>query len=174
MNVTFTGRGRNVSDKLRDYATEKISKAERFNHDIDNVEVVFREEATPRVVDRHAVEVTAKGKLGVLRATGTGADWFAAIDQAAHRFENQVRKLKDRMVDHNKHKSDPEPVPEAPAPEFIDSEPHIVKPLTPAEAVIELEEHHLQFLLFTDATTKRPTVLYRRKDGNWGLQSIPK
>lgn len=183
MNLILSGRGVDLSDALRGYASDKLTKAERFSHRIIRIEVDLHQERNPRVKDPSRVEVRVKTPRRTLHVHGEGLDHFAAIDVAADRLEAQLRKRKGRRLlgrGHGGHAEEPAAVPPAAAPavgsDDEDGEPTIVrmtspidKPLTPEEARLELEDRKLLFLLFTDAESMRPAVLFKRDDGDYGL-----
>lgn len=182
MNLILRTRGTDLNDRLREYATEKLGRAERIFDRIIKMEVELAQEANPRVKDGHRVEVTVKAPGDTLRAHGGGADFYAAIDQAADRIERQLRRFKGRLIDHGRGNNNAPSSPPTEAVEPISGddvdladppitrvESPVAKPMTPEEAVLELEARGMQFLLFTDSTTLGACVVYRRADGTYGL-----
>lgn len=178
MNLILSGRGVQLDDRLRQYATDKLSRVERFFDRIIKMEVELRRERTSRLTDRHRVEVTVKTPRETLRAHGEGVDYFAAIDIAADRLETQVKRFKSRLRDHAHRNGQkgagfppPELADEVPAADerIVRVTQQLTKPVTPDDALIELETRTLDFLLFTNAETNRASVLYRRVDGTFGL-----
>lgn len=180
VNLILSGRGVHLDDRLRQYATDKLSHVERFYDRIIKMEVELLRERTARRTDRHRVEVTVKTPKETLRAHGEGVDHFAAIDVAADRLETQIKKIKSRLRDHAHRQDGAErslsngQVETAARDE--EDQPNIVrvrqqasKPVTAEEAVLELEERGLEFLLFTDAQTMRASVIFRRIDGGYGV-----
>ena len=180
MNLILSGRGVDLDDALRQYATEKLTRVERFFDRIIKMEVELRHERNPRVKDPERCEVVVKTPKQTLRVHGEGLDHFAAIDVAADRLEMQVKKVKERLKDRqhhgsNNHRAAPAPVADVElddaddGPVIVRVSPPIDKPLTPDEARLELDERGMQFLVFIDAETMSPSVLYRRPDGDYGL-----
>lgn len=99
MRVIVTGRNGHVSKKLKDQATEKLRKVERFFDRIQTMEIEFIEERNPRIADnKHRVEVTVTTKHHVMRAHASGPDPVTAIDAAENKMEAQVKRLKSRFV----------------------------------------------------------------------------
>jgi putative sigma-54 modulation protein len=175
VNLIVKGRGVDLNDRLRDYASARFTRAQRFFERIIKMEVEFSEERNPRVKARHKVEVTVKTPGETLRAHGAGTDYFTAIDQASNRLEAQVKKFKGRLIDRG-HRADNHLESPRMTRSDGDERPVIVrqkqtetKPMTPEEAVLELETNGLQFILFTNAETMGAGVLYRRPDGTFGL-----
>jgi len=180
MNLILSGRGVDLDDSLREYATEKLTRVQRLFDRIIKMEVHLDHERNPRVKDPERVEVTVKTATQLLRVHGEGIDHFAAIDVAADRLEAQLRRVKGRLVDRHHGNSDHHGNGDRPAA-VIDEEPdeaeldydirpmQFAKPLTPDEARMELESRHLAFLLFTNADTMRATVIYPLDRGGYGL-----
>jgi putative sigma-54 modulation protein len=176
VNVILSGRGVELDDRLRSYATEKLSRVDRFFDRIIKMEVELRRERNPRVKDPDRVEVTVKTPMQTLRVHGEGLDHFAAIDVAVDRLEAQLKRVKERLKDRHNHHNSRAAATTLPVDDDIEDEPQIVrvsppvdKPLTPEEARLELDERGLQFLVFITAESMRPAVLYRRPDGDYGL-----
>lgn len=177
VKLILSGRGVDLDERLRSYATEKLARAERFFDRIIKMEVELRHERNRRVKSPDSVEITVKTPMQTLRVHGEGADHFAAIDIAADRLEMQMRKVKERLKDrHNHHNSPRTAAPrldidddDEDGPVIVRVSPPVDKPLTPEEARLELEERGLAFLVFIDAETMRPAVLYGRPDGSYGL-----
>lgn len=178
MKLILSGRGVDLDERLRSYATEKLARAERFFDRIIKMEVELRHERNPRVKSPDRVEVTVKTPLQTVRVHGEGSDHFAAIDVAADRLEMQMRKVKERLKDRHNHHSSARTAAAVPdvgdddeedGPVIVRVSPPVDKPLTAEEARLELDERGLAFLVFVDADTMRPAVLYHRPDGTYGL-----
>lgn len=177
MNLILSGRGVKLDDRLREYATEKFSRVERFFDRIIKMEVELRRERNPRVANGHTVEVTVKTPLQTLRAHGEGLDHFAAIDVALDKLEAQVKRVKSRLRDHSHRNGGREAVPVSgsdvveigEAASVVRVPQQVTKPITADEAILELDSLGMSFLLFTDAETMRAAVAYRRGDGSIGL-----
>lgn len=175
MNLILSGRGVELDDALRDYATEKLSRAQRFFDRIIKMEVELLHERNPRVKDPDRVEITVKTPKETLRVHGEGIDHFAAIDVAAGRLEAQIRKHKERLVARNHQGPRLAAVPnnydedEDEGPRIVPVTPLVDKPLTPEEARLELDDRDLLFLYFLNAGTMRPAAIFRREAGDYGL-----
>ncbi len=172
MNLILSGRGVDLDDRLREYATEKLSRVEKFFDRIIKMEIELRHERNPRVRDPDRVEVVVKTPGETLRVHGEGADHFAAIDVAADRLERRVKRFKNRLIQRARNGKVENEVVLAPDDDDTESEVPIVrfaqqvaKPLTPDEAIVELDARGLDFMLFTNAETMRASLIYRRDDG---------
>lgn len=175
MNLILKGRGVQLNDQLRGYATEKLTRVQRFFERIIKMEIELRSESTRDVNGRHHADVTVRTPGETLVAHGAGVDLFAAIDQAADKLEIQVKKHKERRSDHH-HRARAEALAAEPDEDTADTAPRIVrmpqqlvKPMTGEEAALELDVRGLRFLVFTQAETMRPAVIYRLDDGGYGL-----
>jgi ribosomal subunit interface protein len=178
VNLILSGRGVELDEPLRRYATEKLTRVQRFFDRIIKMEVELRHERNPRVKDPDRVEITVKTPRETLRVHGEGLDHFAAIDVAADRLEAQIKKHKDRLVSraHNHHREDrirsvprPDDDDNDGQPQIVRLSPQVAKPMMPDEARLELDDRGLDFLMFTNAESMRPAVLYRRNGGDLGL-----
>jgi putative sigma-54 modulation protein len=181
MDMVVKGRHMDVSPELRTYAEEKIGKLGKILESmIMSVEVELYHERNRSIDKGQVAEVTVYTKGPVIRARESATEMRAAIDLVAEKLETQARKLKGKLVD--KHSGKPAPATaevagEAGAEDEIgEPEPSIVKtksvdlkPMTTEEAMLQLELLGHDFLLFSSAETDLVSVLYRRRDGDYGL-----
>ncbi|MEX0873816.1 MAG: ribosome-associated translation inhibitor RaiA [Actinomycetota bacterium] len=172
MNLILSGRGVDLDDRLREYATEKLTRVQKFFDRIIKMEVELRHERNPRVKDPDRVEIVVKTPGETLRVHGEGADHFAAIDVAADRLERRIKRFKNRLIQRAHRNGKLEEAASFAVNEEADGGPElvrlsqqVVKPLTPDEAILELDTRGLEFLMFTNAESMRAAVLYRRDDG---------
>ena len=168
VNLILSGRGVDLDDSLRRYATEKLTRVERFFDRIIKMEVELTEERNRHGVE-HRVEVTLRTPGESLRAHGEGPDHFAAIDKVADRLETQLKRVKDRLK-HRPYRvsrtaNTNSETADAEEPQILRRLVPPTKPLTPDEARLELESRGLAFFLFTNAETMGPAVIYRRSSG---------
>ena len=98
MQITVKGKNLDVPAQVRDDAIEKLSRVRRLFDRFIDMEVVFSEEANPRIEDRVHCEVVLHAKGKYLRASASGPDASTAIDRAEAKLVRQVRKLKTRLV----------------------------------------------------------------------------
>lgn len=173
VNLILSGRGVDLDDSLRSYATEKLSRSQRFferpGRRIIKMEVELTQERNRHGIE-HRAEVIVTTPRETVRAHGEGPDHYAAIDKVSDRLERQLKRVKSRLL--RKHRESR--VVEADVlptdggdeePGFIRLPMQVSKPLTPDEAMIELEARDQAFLFFVDAESLRPVVLYKRRDG---------
>jgi putative sigma-54 modulation protein len=179
MQVTVKGRNTEVPEKLRAHAQHKLAKVKRFDDRILAMDVEFSEERNPRVAEAHKVEVTVTTKSRLVRAQATAADPASAVDQVIGRLERQIKKLKGQRVDRTQHAEGVKAMasqvsqrePDEPSTEqtFARYKRIEMKPITPEEAVDQMELLGHDFFLFSNAETQQANVVYRRRNGGYGL-----
>lgn len=181
MQIKVAGRHMPVTDSIRAYAEEKVSKAAKI-HDSDEmvVDVVLHVEKNPANKNRDVAEVTASMKGILVRAEEAAPDMYAAIDLVADKLERQMRKYKSRLVDHRNSKTTVRTAPgaeELPEPFAVELETGQVvrtkivdaKAMTEDEAILQLELLGHDFFMFRDSDDGAVNVLYRRQDGDYGV-----
>jgi ribosomal subunit interface protein len=125
VDITVKGRHTDVSDRLRQHVTEKLTKLERFMVKVTRLDVEICQERNPRQSDqRERVELTCYGKGPVIRAEAAAQDAYAALDVAVARLEGRLRRVADRRRVHHGSRT-PTSVAAATAPlaELPDDEP---------------------------------------------------
>jgi len=98
VRITVKGKNLEVPANVRDEAIAKLSRVRKMFDRFIDMEVVFSEEANPRIVDRVHCEVVLHAKGKYLRARGAGPDPLTAIDRAEAKLSRQVQKLKTKLV----------------------------------------------------------------------------
>jgi putative sigma-54 modulation protein len=177
MRLQVKGRNVEVSDQIRQYAEEKLGKLDRLVNDPTRVELELAVEKNPSIHDNHVAEATVWTKGPVLRARETSADMKASIDQLVHKLERQVKRYREkRRVAPRRHGREEgafvEAVPLEPSetgPEIVKTKQFAVKPMSAEEAVLQLELIGHDFFVFRNADSETINVVYRRRDGNYGL-----
>ena len=175
MNVDITGRQIEVTPALREFTGEKLRKLERLLDGPVEVHVVLTIEK-----HRHHAEIQVKSRTALLSGQAETEDLYTSIADVAEKLERQAHKHKDRVTEHRRRegrRADEGGAPETERAEtersngsrIIPSERYRLKPLSPEDAVLELESQGENLLVFRDAQTYRVNVVYRRPDGNFGL-----
>lgn len=181
MDVVVRGRRLDLSPELRAYAEDKIGRVTHLmNGMVMSVDIELYHERNRSIDQREIAEVTVFTKGHVLRARESGTDMKSAIDKVAGKMENRARRYKERVIDRHTGRitgagTAPLSVPPL-EDEELEAEPSIVKtknvdlkPMTDEEAVLQLELLGHDFFVFASDETGDPQVLYRRRDGNYGL-----
>ena len=198
MEITVHGRHTEVPAEMRKLATEKVDHLGRYLDGMQRAEVVFFEEHNPRIAEPQGCEVTISGHGHVVRARATGHEAHVALDRVLDKVAHRLCRLKERLVarSHPHHNgahrvagSDGRSAsPEEPAPgDLALAEPDgdgwvrelegrivrvkrfAIKPMPPEEAALQMELLSHDFFFFANAESGRPSVLYRRSDGDYGL-----
>jgi putative sigma-54 modulation protein len=175
MNLQVKGRNVEVSDQIRQYAEDKLGKLDRLVNDPTRIELELAVEKNPSIADNHVAEATVWTKGPVLRAREASGDMKASIDQLVDKLERQVKRYRDKRRP-RKHDRPANAMPE-PAPlerleegtAIVKTKQCAVKPRGPDEAVLQLELIGHDFFVFRNAESDEVNVVYRRRDGNYGL-----
>ncbi len=177
--LDIQARNMEVTDRINGYIKKKASKLDRFLPAIEEtrVELTF-EKAARNAADRHIVQITVRGKNLLLRSEERADDIFAAFDTAMDRIQRQIDRYKGkRYRGRGDGRSAAEVVPMPEEEVESDEEVVIVRrkkfaliPMNEAEAVEQMKLlGHDNFFIFFDAEANRIKVLYRRRDGTYGL-----
>jgi putative sigma-54 modulation protein len=181
VEITVSSRHTEVSELLRESTIEKIGRLGRFLEGMDRAEVHFSEEHTRRVADKEVCEVTLVGHGHHVRCKVSAPDGFAAVDLAVEKLEHQLHKLKTKLLKRT-HANGKRANGNGAAPEVEDADdeaatrPRIVKtkafeikPMTPEEAILQMDLMGHDFFFFMNADSESAAVVYRRDDGDVGL-----
>ncbi len=176
MQIAVTFRHMESSEPVRSYVEEKLAKVKKYIDEPVEAQVALSVEKKIR----HKAEVSLVAKGIVIKASHETSDMYAAIDGMLDKIERQLKRYKEKIKRH-KPLSDRERMVNKTvfAAESIDeghSEPTIiktdsfhVKPMSVDEAVMQMDLLDKDFLVFTDSNSEAINVVYRRKDGNYGL-----
>jgi putative sigma-54 modulation protein len=175
--VRLQVKGKNVelSPALRDYAQKKLGKLEKHLNDSARVELELARERNPSIGASEVAEATVWTKGPVLRARESSHDMKASIDLLVDKLERQAQRVREKRRrgpgrDHG-HAVDLAAAPPA-APEeplIVKTKQFAVKPMSAEEAVLQLELVGHDFFVFQNAETNGVNVVYRRRDGRYGL-----
>ncbi len=168
MNIIVNGRHLDLTPALKNYAEEKIKKFERYSSNITEAVVTLSIEKY-----RHKAEVLLKANGVMIQAEGVTGEIYSSIDEVVEKLEKQVKKYKEKLVSHRKSegKNIEEVSQEAPQEtgEIIKKKRFDMKPMGPDEAVMQMELIDKDFFVFTNEVSGDINVVYRRRDGNFGL-----
>lgn len=178
MNIAMTFKNFEPSDHLRQYATRRFEKLGRFVHKADNVEMTV-----VLTVDkfRHKADVQFSGDNISLSAVEQSSDMYATVDMVLDKLEVQLKKNTERMKEKRRAAASKTVdatggfVPDLPrsggnSPETVIVEETVEpKPMFAEEAALQLEQRDDVVLVFLNAETERVNVMYRRKQGGFGL-----
>ncbi len=175
MQLQVKGRNLEVSDAIRSYAEQKLGKLER---QLENprVELELALERNPSIAAKHVAEATIWTRGPVLRAREASSDMRASIDQLVEKLERQVtryrhqgRSRRRRAARANEPAQEGVPVQEEPESMIVKTKNFAVNPMSPDEAVLQLELIGHDFFVFRNADSGEVNVVYRRRDAQYGL-----
>jgi len=165
-----------VSERIREIASDQISHAARIFDNIGTVDVEFTEKQNPRLVDeRYRVEITSSVAGHIVRIEAEAPDAKSALDTATDKYERQLRRLKERLIQRNRVAADrtvptDDSLTDDPAPGgIVRTKRFSMKPMTAEEAVLQMEMLGHEFFFFLDGNSNQHCVVYNRRDGDVGL-----
>jgi putative sigma-54 modulation protein len=170
VRLQVKGRNVDVSESLKAYAQQKLSKLDKHVGDNARLELELAVERNPSISQNQVAEATIWTKGPVLRARESSSDMRASIDQLVDKLERQARRYRDRRRRGPPREQTVEPAP-AGEPELaiVKTKQFTIAPMTPEDAALQLELVGHDFFVFQNAETGQVNVLYRRRDGAYGL-----
>ncbi len=189
MQVSVTFRHIEATDALRVHAERRVERIAKYVHRPIDAHVILSVNKR-----RHAAEIVLNADRTTLSAKEETGDLYSAIDLAAEKLVQQARKHTSKLKQHKGGARSPRAETEAPPPATEASGPGLrmdviradsfdrrngpdviktkrlpVRPMSVEEAVMQMDLMSNEFLVFRDAATNALSVVYRRKDGNYGL-----
>lgn len=177
MKIEFTGRHFNLSDRIRDYAETRLEKLSRFLDEPVDMHVILEIEKRRQIAELHVSH-----RHGVLQATEEAEHMREAINACVEKIEKQARRSRQKFVDSRRRAKrheedhhwpmdvlDATSVKDGTKPRIIKTNRLPIKPMTIDEAALQLEQSKNEFFVFRDSATDRVSVIYRRRDENYGL-----
>lgn len=184
--IRIQGKHIAITDALRDHVARKLSRLPRRFDQIRDAQVVFSVSRNRSLGRAQVVEVTVWGNGLVLRAEESSNDMYASIDGAVDKLDRQIRKYRSRIIEKRRLdesrrrrrtrrsaeaalRSGTPPTALIEGPGIVRTKRFAMKPMTPDEAVMQIELLGHAFYVFRNAATQDVNVLYRRRDGEFGL-----
>lgn len=168
MKITTIARQINLRDSLRELTEKKLSKFDRYFGEDTTAYVTFRTRRDQKIVE---ITITYNGTL--FRSEEEEDSFQTALDRAVETLEGQIRKNKTRLERKMREgafvRGIEEPDIEEEAPTVIRKKTFQMKPMTPEEAILQMNLLEHMFFVFTDAESEKTAVVYRRNDGGYGL-----
>lgn len=194
--IHVTGRDVLITDAMKSYAIDKVSKIEKFSPRIIDVQVTMDIQKL-----EHRVDIVLKVDHVKIKSHASTTDMYASIDRAVDKIERQLRKYKKRIQDHTAkglnvvdlkvnvlkkpyeeeleeindqiEEANERHMVESYAPHVIvDQETKPLKMLTQEEAVMKMELSGDAFLIYRGEEDHKLKVIYRRKDDNFGIIEV--
>ena len=171
MNYIISGKNIEVTDALKQAIYEKLERIEKF----------FGEDTAAQVTlsvdkDRQKIEVTIPVKGNIIRSEQSSTDMYVSIDLVEEVIERQLRKYKNKLVAKNQEGNNFSKTLFETEESIEDDEVKIVrtkrfgiKPMYPEDACVQMELLGHNFFVFFNAENEEVNVVYKRKDGSFGL-----
>lgn len=178
MEINITGRNMHLDADIKDYVHKRLDKLERLHGHIYKCEVVLEEEKL-----RKNAEIILHLKNNFIVAKESSPDLYASIDSASDNIKRQVRRLHDKLSAKRRRGGVVSKIispitrlrrrRRTPSYEgkgtIVKSNAFADKPMLPDEAKLELDVLEKDFIMFKNADTGEANVMYKKKDGNYGL-----
>jgi putative sigma-54 modulation protein len=175
MAVIVKGRNTVVSPAVKAYVEKKIDKVTRQFKAVGDIQAVLKVEN-----GKHIAEITVPAKGVIFRAQESTKDMYASIDLVVEKIERQVHKYKTKLMKRKYNNfrevpdaagAEPEPAVKEDTEDFqiIRNKSFVMHPMTPDEAILQMNLLNHDFFMFYDPDFGGVSVVYRRKDGNYGL-----
>ena len=172
MDIIIRGSKLEITEAMESYAKEKISRLEKYLENSDDTHATILVKIHGHL---HIVEVTIPLKNFILRAEESKDDFYAAIDTVTDKLERQIRKNKTRIAaKKNKEVKDfaydyIQSIEEESEEKIVKRKKIEVKPMDEEESILQMELLGHEFYLYKDIETGEPAVIYKRKDGDYGI-----
>lgn len=181
LEVEIYGKNLEITERIKTYITKKVSRLDRFLPGIEEARVDLTFEKSARsAADRQVAQITVRGKGFILRAEESADDIFASIDAALDKIQRRIERFKGK---HYRGRGDGRSAAEVGVVETAEEETtgdlgpiiarrkrFVVAPMDEFEALEQMELlGHENFFVFYNGNTNTVNVLYRRRDGTYGL-----
>ena len=186
MELTVKSRNGKITERQRSHIEEKITKLGRYMDGITSATVEVHSEQQRGAGEVSRVQVTIVGDHGVIvRGEEQAGDLYGAIDAVQEVLERQIKRYKEKFWRRERSRKqrdfaiEPEPVvavaeaevdDELPVgPDVIRTKQFTLQPMSTDDAIEQMELLGHNFFVFQESETQRLSILYRRRDGNYGL-----
>ena len=170
MKITIHGDHVKITESIKGYVEDKLSKLGKYFDEHSDIEIIVKIRVRE---EEQIIEVTVPTKLFIIRAEEANTDLYAAVDLVQKKLEAQIKKNKSKIANRYKDKKgfvmaetefeedEISPIVRRKEVEF--------KPMDEEEAILQMELTNHDFFVFKNAKEKCTSVVYRRKDGKYGL-----
>lgn len=173
MKINISGKNMEITDALRNVTYKKLGKLDKYFDKDVIADVTFSVEKS-----RQIIEVTIDLPGTILRAEESTEDMYASVDRAVDVLERQVRKYKTKLQKRYQNNDtirfeNIQPLPQESEkemkPKIVRTKRFAMKPMHEEEALLQMELLGHNFFMFMNAETEEVNVVYKRRDGNYGL-----
>lgn len=172
MKISIHGDHVKITESIKEYVEEKIGKLGKYFDESNDIDVIVKVRIRGGL---QIIEVTVPTKLFTIRAEESSEDLYVAIDLVQKKLETQIKKNKSKLASRYKDKKGFIMTEEL--EEELEEESELIvrrkeiefKPIDEEEAILQMEISNHDFFVFKNAKEKCTSVVYRRKDGKYGL-----
>ncbi len=179
MEVTIRGRNVEITSRVQEYVEKKVGKLDRYLPTIAEAHMDLSAEKTKSAQDSQVAQLTIRNRGAILRVEEHDQDLFAAIDSVMDKMYRQIGRYKGKHKDRARAGAEEvtaggEELPfelevEESAGRIVRTKSFRMVSINPEEAIEQMELLGHDFYVFFNAEAGAINVLYRRKDGNYGL-----
>ncbi len=179
MLLVVKGKNMEISDRLRKFVEDKISRLERVLPDVAEAEVEMSSAKTKSTDSRYAVQITLKVNGTIIRGERSAGDTYSAMDAALDKIDRQIARYRTKRVgSYAREAAEAKSLPEedefiGPAEEgegrLVRVKRFAMKPMGIEEALMQMQLLGHDFFVFYNSETETVSVVYKRDDGNFGL-----
>ena len=174
MKIVFKGKHIEVTNAMRNYIEKRLNKIERhFDHILEVIVTLSVEK------NRQIVEATLQASRALIRAEEETDDMYASIDKVADKLERQIQRYKEKYFQKSHHCTEKKGLANKEAnaedsesdkiAKIVKTKRFAIKPMSVEEAAMQMDLLEHNFFVFANDNTNKVNVLYKRKDGNFGL-----
>ena len=186
MDYQLTGRNLEITDAMRAHTEEKLDKLSRFSDHVVDAKITMSYAMDGNAALPARVEMQLNLTHGIVRAEENGADTYMATDTAVDKLERQLKRFKERRI--TRRTNDPalkdyesssdaleplggpsEPEGAADEGEIVRVKRHVMRPMSPEDAAMQMEALGHSFFVFRNMESEEINVIYLRDDGDYGL-----
>ncbi|MBP8002856.1 MAG: ribosome-associated translation inhibitor RaiA [Chloroflexi bacterium] len=181
MNLTVHARNMEITPRLQNYVEKKTGRLDRYMPNLAEVRVDLSEQKARNAVQRQVAQITVRDDRGtILRAEEQSNDMFAAVDAVVDKLYRQINRYRGKRQqrwrptgDGNEVMGEPLPIEasdeESEERRIVRQKGFSLRPMLPDEALDQMELLGHDFFVFFNAENELVNVVYRRKDGDYGL-----
>jgi putative sigma-54 modulation protein len=179
MDIHVRARRTAVTPEINAYANEKIQRAVRIiDGPATQVEIELFAETNPSIQNSQVAEVTVFTKGPTIRVREAATDMHAAIDLVSDKLERRIKKYRGKIIDKHTQQVPHRPAervemgePEEPMPSIVKTKSTNIKPMSTEEAIMQMELLGHDFFVYMTEDTEDINILYKRRDGDYGVIS---
>lgn len=170
MTINVRGKNLDVTPALKDYVEKRMKKVTKYFDKTGDISVILKVEK-----GHHQVEVTVPVNGILLRGEESTPDMYASIDQVMDKIERQIEKHKTKLAKKFRgggFRADVASTvvtPEVEEEKLVRTKKFSVKPMDSEEAILQMNLLNHDFFMFLNMDTEQVNVVYRRKDGHYGM-----